>query len=509
MGNLGQIFPMKRAFSYIRWSSSQQTWGDSERRQESGSIAYCKKHGLTLIDTFADKGVSAKAGKNLERSWADLIKLLRSGDYLLVEDQDRITRQDPLVLLNSLKAITDMGVTVVTVKDGMEITKQNFFSAGIFIQNALKGVLSKGENDKRIFRLKEKWEGRREAIKAGKFAAMPGLPAWIRNGNGKFEVIPEAAQTVREIFKLYLAGNGCFSICGILNEKKVPTLTEGRKNSNGWNFIWIQRLLRNKAVIGYYAPKNGKLEQPNIFPPIVDEATYYAAVAKLKERVHFSGRRAEANNLFGGLCVCSVCGGNLIRHTAHGTWYLICSNSRGRKCDAGGIRFDKFQHTFLEALFEQQKFLDAISKEEQAPSKLDEIKGRLTVAETTLAKFVERFKEDPSKTLAQLIKDAETQQETLKTELEEETVKEKGSTPFGEAYDTYLNRVLHVVRGTGQTTVEDRLGLRETIRAMVNTITVNRKEKSYSIQFKGAKRTLDVQFNAGEGFTVDGKTYQY
>jgi len=54
------------AFSYIRWSSTQQTSGDSLRRQTDLAAKYAAQHNLTLDNTsFQDHGVSAFKGKNV------------------------------------------------------------------------------------------------------------------------------------------------------------------------------------------------------------------------------------------------------------------------------------------------------------------------------------------------------------------------------------------------------------------------------------------------------------
>jgi|SRR5882724_6120348 len=85
-------------YSYIRWSSEPQTWGDSERRQLKDHRDWAARRGLKLSDrTFADRGVSAKAGKNLtEGALGELVKIAKPGDIILLEEHDRFSRQNPL-----------------------------------------------------------------------------------------------------------------------------------------------------------------------------------------------------------------------------------------------------------------------------------------------------------------------------------------------------------------------------------------------------------------------------
>ena len=56
---------MKKAYSYIRYSSPQQAKGDSFRRQLSATQAYCEKHGYELdteLSVYQELGVSGFSG---------------------------------------------------------------------------------------------------------------------------------------------------------------------------------------------------------------------------------------------------------------------------------------------------------------------------------------------------------------------------------------------------------------------------------------------------------------
>jgi DNA invertase Pin-like site-specific DNA recombinase len=54
------------AYSYIRFSSEPQAWGDSRRRQTAAATRYARQNDLALDDglTFQDLGVSAFRGRN-------------------------------------------------------------------------------------------------------------------------------------------------------------------------------------------------------------------------------------------------------------------------------------------------------------------------------------------------------------------------------------------------------------------------------------------------------------
>src|SRR5262245_51350687 len=103
---------MKLAFSYIRFSSKKQELGDSQRRQIEGAKSWCQRHGATLDErNFQDLGVSAWRGKNFAvgalGAFLDAVKsgTISKGCYLIVENLDRTSRQEPLTSLNLLDAI--------------------------------------------------------------------------------------------------------------------------------------------------------------------------------------------------------------------------------------------------------------------------------------------------------------------------------------------------------------------------------------------------------------------
>jgi hypothetical protein len=91
---------MKKAYSYQRFSSIKQKQGDSTRRQKNAAENFCQQHGLVLVDTFTDEGVSGFRGKNFsnESALSEFLKLVQNGTVergscLVVENMDMISSQ--------------------------------------------------------------------------------------------------------------------------------------------------------------------------------------------------------------------------------------------------------------------------------------------------------------------------------------------------------------------------------------------------------------------------------
>src|SRR5437763_647341 len=107
---------MTKAYSYARWSSGQQTGGDSLRRQLELSRDYASRNDLELDETFRDAGISAYRGRNRhEGALANFIAqidagTIKAGSYLLVESLDRLSRQEVLTALELFTGIIRRGI---------------------------------------------------------------------------------------------------------------------------------------------------------------------------------------------------------------------------------------------------------------------------------------------------------------------------------------------------------------------------------------------------------------
>src|SRR4051812_100768 len=121
---------MKRAFSYLRFSEPRQQWGDSERRQVKLTEDYCRRKGLTLDESLrlTDRGVSAHHSANAETGrlgvFLDEVKAGRvpSGSTLIIENLDRLSRDQTLKALNLFTCILEAGLTIVTLSPEREYT---------------------------------------------------------------------------------------------------------------------------------------------------------------------------------------------------------------------------------------------------------------------------------------------------------------------------------------------------------------------------------------------------
>ena len=125
-------------YSYIRWSSIRQGFGSTLDRQQSIAREVANKHNLALVELKPEKGVSAFKGKNNQKgsTLADFIASVKSGvvergSWIVVENLDRISREDILKAQRLFMEMLELGITIVTGMDG------KVYSGASIINNAM------------------------------------------------------------------------------------------------------------------------------------------------------------------------------------------------------------------------------------------------------------------------------------------------------------------------------------------------------------------------------------
>lgn len=296
------------AFSYVRFSSEKQRQGASLERQTEAAKRWAEANGYTL-DTnlnMQDLGVSAYKGDNA--TTGALSGFLRAveaeqvptGSILLVENLDRISRQKIRKARNTLEAIIDAGVDVVTLSNGKRYTQSDLDDdamTGIEIiltfQRAHEESLTKSK------RVKHGWQRNTEKVKEGSRKRSGATPAWIKlvgtMDDGHFEVIEEQAAITRELFERFGKGETVWSIAKRFRDRGITT-PRGKTFAAGN----IYRLVKSKAPYGILELGRGTKNDRTVFdqvedyfPRIVDEETQ----RKVTVRLQGIEKNKEANRI--------------------------------------------------------------------------------------------------------------------------------------------------------------------------------------------------------------------
>jgi DNA invertase Pin-like site-specific DNA recombinase len=358
-----------KAYSYIRFSTPEQALGDSLRRQVQLAEEYARKHGLSLDDTtkLTDRGLSAYKGEHRTKgALGEFLGLVEAGQIpkgsiLIVENLDRLSREQVTDALSQFMAIIRAGIKVVTLQDGMEYDQasmnQNWAQLIISITYMAR---AHEESEAKSKRLRAAWEEKRNSIQERKLTQM--APAWLKLSKDKTEflLIPEAARAVELIYRKRLDGKGAGRI-----ETELNADSDIWRPANGWRKSYIVKILRSRAVIGEFQPHkmvDGKRQPigdpiPDYFPPAIPEELFYQVQAILKangeKKGNGGGRVAKAKNLFTHIAKCGLCGSPMHfidkGKSPKGGQYLCCDKSRRLKeCPAKSIRYDEFEQLFFD-----------------------------------------------------------------------------------------------------------------------------------------------------------------
>uniref|UniRef100_A0A6M3XWL2 Putative recombinase family protein n=1 Tax=viral metagenome TaxID=1070528 RepID=A0A6M3XWL2_9ZZZZ len=410
------------ALAYIRWSTEDQTKGSSERRQTELAHQMCIKHGWTLSEVIIESGKSAFSGANraeggklaaIEKRAA---KGQLSGKVLMVENLDRLSRQEPLESLALLQSLTTAGVTLAESSSGQLYTAQSIKENW---QNLLVAFIRAGlaydESYKKSGRIKAAWAESRRRGKTrdgkadGRFA-----PGWFKIVDGEYVQIPDRVATVRRIFEMSASGIGINRIARQLNGEGST-----RWNKGPWTSGNLANMLRSRHVLGEYLPhekrEDGKRHPVGdwtpMYPPIVTKELFHRVQAGLEERKSAGGPSTGFRNVLQGMLHCGVCFG---RMTMVSGWRkddrtqkgLVCSSyHRGQGCKS---KRHLHYNPLLNGLLDNVMVLAVPSEEStEAEDNLAIAQVELEQSEMRLDTLVDAFAESGSDAMKRGIERAE------------------------------------------------------------------------------------------------------
>ena len=316
----GKIMPV--AYSYLRFSSPQQSTGDSIRRQVDKTTQWCTRNNVELDSSmsFRDEGVSAFKGKHRENpdthALAAFVEAVRAGrvlpgSYLVVESLDRLSREKIRPALTLLLNLIEAGIKVVQL-----LPVEVVYDEDVEPMQLLMAVmeLNRGHSESKVKseRVGAAWAKKRRD--AAEKIVTKRLPGWIRYENGKLVLDDAKAVIVRRIFAMAIEGHGVHAIAKALNAEHVTTM--GRRIFLGrevrWNETVVFHVLKSRATFGVFQPHKGRgggrepVGNPveNYYPAAISGEIFMRAQVALKSRSnHGAGRRGAHVNLFGNASV--------------------------------------------------------------------------------------------------------------------------------------------------------------------------------------------------------------
>jgi DNA invertase Pin-like site-specific DNA recombinase len=398
---------INKAYSYIRFSSKKQELGDSLRRQLQSAQAYCTRNGLQLnSSSYRDLGVSAFKGLNTQEDnglgqflTACSTGRIQSGDYLLVESLDRMSRQHVQTALRQFLNILSYGVTIVTLLDNRSYTIQSDTTDLIISITIMARAYE--ESATKSKRLKSAWDNKRTRLQDGSATTKSTslAPHWLNLSSDRTSwlVDSDKADIIKLIFTKSVNGYGQNKLVKFLNSNNYPS-----PRGNGWAVSSVSRILTDKHVLGHYQPHEfiAGVRTPvgavieDYYTPIITESLYYQVQAHRKARlIHQTGSKGDKfTNLLQGIAKCGNC--NATMHIIDkgkehkGSKYLICSIARkGGDCKYISYRYDHVERSVLQQLL-QEKHLHLLSAR---PTNTAQLENSILAAASKLNEANERL----------------------------------------------------------------------------------------------------------------------
>ena len=229
-----------RVAAYCRVSTELEEQQNSYQVQ----IAYYtdlinKKKEWTLAGIFADEGISGTQTKK-RTEFNRMIRMCRNKkiDLVITKSISRFAR-NTVDCLEYVRQLKDLGIGVIFEKENINtLTMTSEFMI------ALYGSFAQAESES--ISKNVSW-GKEKAYREGKVQFQyKHLLGYKKGADGKPEIIPEEAETVKLIYTMFLDGPSMKNIALILHVKGIHTKT----GSTEWRTNTITRILQNEKYVG-------------------------------------------------------------------------------------------------------------------------------------------------------------------------------------------------------------------------------------------------------------------
>lgn len=389
---------------------------ESIQNQKSMLVNYAIEKGYDIYRIYSDEDYSG-----IDRDRPDFNRMLEAAsqhkfDTILAKTQSRFTRDMELVEKYLHGKFPEWGIRFIAVVDHVdtadEANKKSRQINGLVNEWYLEDL----SNNVRSVLTHKRMEG--------KYIATFALYGYRKDphDNNHLLVDPQAAETVKRIFALYLAGNGATRIARLLNEEGVSSPTQYKqehgfnykksarcKNEDLWGKATIYRMLTNQTYTGdleqgrhrkvsykskktVWMPKNEWIVVPGTHEAIIDRERF----ARVQQMLHTHARGGGQGkvNPLAGKVICGNCGSSM-EQTGSGyvgkkagkpLKYFRCRTSQRDKTRCPGqdyMPIERLQELVLECVrrhvscYLKQGRLDRDVMESQAERKRRETQGEL------------------------------------------------------------------------------------------------------------------------------------
>ena len=229
-----------RVAAYCRVSTEQEEQQNSYQVQ----IAYYtdlinRKKEWSLVGIFADEGISGTQTKK-RTEFNRMIRMCKNKkiDLVITKSISRFAR-NTVDCLEYVRQLKNLGIGVIFEKENINtLTMTSEFMI------ALYGSFAQAESES--ISKNVSW-GKEKAYREGKVQFQyQNLLGYRKGTDGKPEIVPEEAETIKLIYKLFLDGYSMTNIKKALENKGILTA----KGKKVWNESLISSILKNEKYVG-------------------------------------------------------------------------------------------------------------------------------------------------------------------------------------------------------------------------------------------------------------------
>ena len=316
---------------YARLSQEDALDGESNSiaNQKKILMKYATDSGFPNPTFFIDDGVS---GVTFDRpGWNEMIRLAEAGKVrtVIVKDMSRMGRDYLKVGYYTESFFAERDIRYIAINDGVDSDKgDNDFTP---FRNLFNDFYARDTSKKIRAVMRAKGNAGEHLCTNPPYGYMKD-PA----DKKKWIVDEEAAEIVKRIFDLCIAGKGPMQIAKLLTAEHVLTVKAHYAQRDGkplpeksyqWSPKSVAGILERPEYTGctvnfktyskshklkkrlHNAPENQRIF-PNTQPAIIDEQVF-ARVQELRENKRRPAKQAERQGLFSGLLYCADCGSKL------------------------------------------------------------------------------------------------------------------------------------------------------------------------------------------------------
>ena len=336
------------AVIYARFSSNAQREASSEQ-QINVCTAFARQNGYEILRVYSDHAMTGRTDQRPQ--FLRMIKDAHGGSFsfVLVYALDRFSR-DKYDSARYKYELRQAGVRVISATEPISDSP-----SGILVESVFEGLAQyySAELSQKIRRGYEN--------NAQHCLATGSVPfGFRRSADGHYEIQPEEADVVREIFRRVAAGDLYADIYRDLNARGIRT-----RHGSAWGKSSFNSLLTNQRYIGTYISKYNIKE--DAIPQIVDKDTFYKVQALLPNKARPRGPRRTPNGiymltgkLYCGLCSSAMTGTSGTSKSGKLCYYYTCQGHRAHRCDQRSYSRDQLESAVCRAIWDDVLSDDSI-----------------------------------------------------------------------------------------------------------------------------------------------------